>query len=155
MSAIRKVRTTGDRDGLCAVTSPNSDMAPPQGRRGDPEYENRWGGRQPLGHCLDAPERPRLGSAQPGPCVLGPALPRAKERIMYELSAPGWFSKVNGFEVTHHELPLDILEEGGTFIAHNGIEWHRQDGPNADIFNTRVDRGYPIAAWSVDEDGLV
>jgi hypothetical protein len=74
---------------------------------------------------------------------------------MYERSAPGWFSKVNGFEVDHHALPDEIMEHAGEFYAHNGIEWHRQDGPNEDIFNTRVARGYPIAAWSVDEDGLV
>lgn len=74
---------------------------------------------------------------------------------MYKLSAPGMFSEVNGVDVVHHELPDDLMEHAGEFFAHHGIEWHRQDGPNADIFNTQVARGFPIATWSVDEDGVV
>ncbi|HEY7281152.1 MAG TPA: peptidoglycan-binding domain-containing protein [Actinomycetota bacterium] len=74
---------------------------------------------------------------------------------MYELSSPGWFSNVNGVGVVHHALPADLMEHAGEFYGHHGIEWHRQDGPNEDIFGTRVARGYPIATWSVDDEGVV
>ncbi|HXJ65598.1 MAG TPA: N-acetylmuramoyl-L-alanine amidase, partial [Actinomycetota bacterium] len=74
---------------------------------------------------------------------------------MYELSEPGRFSVVNGVKVQHHELPDSLMTHAGEFYGYHGIEWHRQDGPNADITGTQIARGYPIATWSVDEDGGV
>src|SRR3954447_7139496 len=74
---------------------------------------------------------------------------------MYELLKAGWFKKVNGVAVVVNELPDELMEHAGHFSAHHGIEWHRQDGPNADISGTQIARGFPIATWSVDEQGVV
>jgi peptidoglycan hydrolase-like protein with peptidoglycan-binding domain len=74
---------------------------------------------------------------------------------MYKLSEPGWFSEVNGLSVLHHELPENILEHAGRFNAHHGIEFHVQAGTGRDIFQTEVERGFPIATWNVDDLGQV
>lgn len=75
--------------------------------------------------------------------------------MTYKLSAPGWFSEVCGVPVRHHELPDELLGHGGAFFAHHGIEFHVQAGFGDDIWQTQVDRRYPIATWNVDDTGVV
>jgi peptidoglycan hydrolase-like protein with peptidoglycan-binding domain len=75
--------------------------------------------------------------------------------MTYKLSAPGWFSNVNGFSVNKHALPSSIMDHAGEFFGHHGIEWHRQQGTNDDIYQTEVARGYPIATWSVGDGGEI
>ena len=76
---------------------------------------------------------------------------------MYKLAKPGWFSEVNGVKVVAHDLGTipGFMEHAGHFVAHHGIEWHRQQGDAADIFNTEKARGYPIATWSVGNAGEI
>ena len=75
--------------------------------------------------------------------------------MAYKLSEPGWFATVNGIKVVRHPLPLDFMQHAGDFIAHHGIELHRQQGDGTDITGTQIDRGYPIAAFNIGNDGTI
>lgn len=75
--------------------------------------------------------------------------------MTYTLSSPGWFDKVNGFKVVRLPLPASLMSHAGDFYGHHGIEIHRQQGPNGDITSTQLARGYPIATWNVDDDGVI
>lgn len=79
--------------------------------------------------------------------------------MTYKLSEPGWFSEVNGIRVANLPLPLKDgdfeLDDAGSFIAHNGIELHRQQGPGDDIRGTQISRGYPICTWNIGPSGTV
>lgn len=75
--------------------------------------------------------------------------------MAYELSEPGWFSRVNGVKVVHHRLSDSLMSHAGQFVAHHGIEWHRQQGDGNDISGTQVSRGYPICTFNIGNDGTV
>jgi peptidoglycan hydrolase-like protein with peptidoglycan-binding domain len=47
------------------------------------------------------------------------------------------------------------MEHAGTFQAHHGIEMHRQEGDGNDISGTELARGYPIATFSIGDDGTI
>jgi len=62
---------------------------------------------------------------------------------------------VNGREVIHRPLDLGFMAGAGSFNAHHGIEIHRQQGDSTDITSTQIARGYPIATFSIGNDGTI
>jgi hypothetical protein len=79
--------------------------------------------------------------------------------MAYKMAEPGWFEDVNGIRVVHHPLPDRqgdfALSDAGQFVAHHGIEWHRQQGDGNDISGTQISRGYPICTFSIGNDGTI